>query len=92
MGSGLHPCEVKSIPVVIKLSGLAHASNLTSGQNRHEDNMFRMMHSAGRVMTEEVFVVTALLRRGYSGSGQLECVVARPGRLQWDPSATLSWT
>jgi hypothetical protein len=25
-------------------------------------------------------------------AAQLECVVARPGRLQLDPSATLSWT
>jgi hypothetical protein len=30
------------------------ASNLTSAQNRHEDNMFHMTHSAGRVRTEGV--------------------------------------
>jgi hypothetical protein len=30
------------------------ASNVTSAQNRHEDSMFRMTHSAGRVRTEGV--------------------------------------
>jgi hypothetical protein len=33
---------------------LAHASNVTSAQNRHEDNMLRRTHSAGRVRTEGV--------------------------------------
>lgn len=31
-----------------------NASNVTSAQNRHEDSMFRMTHSAGRVRTEGV--------------------------------------